>query len=278
VVWSHSDREKVVYNHFLKHLGSYVPRKCRINLASLGWQSKPLDHLEADVSEAELKHVILNAPKEKAPGPDGFIGLFFSTCWSIIKHDLLTAIQHFCSLNQQNLHLLNEAYIVLVPKKSCPERVTDFRPISLAHSFSKILSKILASRLGSELDSLISSNQTTFIKQCCIHDSFMFVQEAIRELHKKKIPAMFIKLDISKAFDMVNWPYLLDIMSFLGFGQKWRNWMSSLWCTTYSSVLLNGEPSSRILHCRGMRQGDPLSLMLFLVAMEPLQLLFKKVV
>jgi hypothetical protein len=176
------------------------------------------------------------------------------------------------------LHLLNEAYIVLVPKKSCPERVTDFRPINLAHSFSKILSKILASRLGSELDSLISSNQTTFIKQCCIHDSFMFVQEAIRELHKKKIPAMFIKLDISKAFDMVNWPYLLDIMSFLGFGQKWRNWMSSLWCTTYSSVLLNGEPSSRILHCRGMRQGDPLSLMLFLVAMEPLQLLFKKVV
>jgi hypothetical protein len=67
-----------------------------------------------------------------------------------------------------------------VPKKGYPERITDFRPISLAHSFSKIISKILANRLGPELDT------------------------QIRELHKKKIPAMFIKLDISKAFDTVN--------------------------------------------------------------------------
>jgi hypothetical protein len=87
---------------------------------------------------------------------------------------------------------------------------------------------------------------------------------------------LFIKLDILKAFDMVNWLYLLDIMTFLGFGQKWRNWMSSLWCTTSSSVLLNGEPGARVLHCRGVRQGDPLPPMLFLLAMKPLQLLFKK--
>jgi hypothetical protein len=51
----------------------------------------------------------------------------------------------------------------------------------------------------------------------------MYVQETIRGLHKKKIPAIFIKLDISKFFDIINWPYLLDIMSYLGFGQKWRN-------------------------------------------------------
>jgi hypothetical protein len=65
-------------------------------------------------------------------------------------------------------------------------------------------------------------------------------------------------------------------MSFLGFGQKWRNWVSALWGTTSSSVLLNGEPDRRILHCRGVRQGDPLSPMLFLLAMEPLHMLFNK--
>jgi hypothetical protein len=65
-------------------------------------------------------------------------------------------------------------------------------------------------------------------------------------------------------------------MSFLGFGQKWRNWVSTLWGTTSSSVLLNGEPGRRILHCRGVRQGDPLSPMLFLLAMEPLHMLFNK--
>jgi hypothetical protein len=96
-------------------------------------------------------------------------------------------------------------------------------------------------------DSLISTSQIVFIKHQCIHNSFMYVQETIRGLHKKKIPAIFIKLDISKFFDIINWPYLLDIMSYLGFGQKWRNWMSSLWCTVSSSVLLNEEPSSRVL-------------------------------
>jgi hypothetical protein len=85
----------------------------------------------------------------------------------------------------------------------------------------------------------------------------MYVQEVIRELHKKKILTLFIKLDISKAFDTVNWPCLLDILAYLGFEKKWRNWISSLWCTASSIVLLNGEPGSRILHCRGVRQGIP---------------------
>jgi hypothetical protein len=60
-----------------------------------------------------------------------------------------------------------------------------------------------------------------------------------------------MKLDISKAFDTVNWPYLLSIMTFLGFGHLWTNWMAMLGCTASSSVLLNGVPGRRILHCKG---------------------------
>jgi hypothetical protein len=68
------------------------------------------------------------------------------------------------------------------------------------------------------------------------------MQEVIKALHKRKKSALFIKLDISKAFDMINWLYLLSIMEHLGFGLKWRNWVSALWCTTSSKFLLNGEP------------------------------------
>jgi hypothetical protein len=98
---------------------------------------------------------------------------------------------------------------VLIPKKEDACRVSDCMPISLTHSFAKLVSKLLANRLGPHLDHLISINQTTFIKRRCIHNNFMYVQEVIKDLHKRKIPALFLKLDISKAFDTVNWPYLL---------------------------------------------------------------------
>jgi hypothetical protein len=116
----------------------------------------------------------------------------------------MNAVQHFFTLNQKGLHLLNQAFIVLIPKKANPQRITDFSPISLIHSFSKMISKILANRLAPMLPSLISNNQMAFIKKRCIHDSFIYVQEVVRGLHKKKISSLFIKLDISKAFNTVS--------------------------------------------------------------------------
>lgn len=275
VVTSQQEKQQVIFDHFSSHIGKYHPRTCTLNLSNIGWEPKDLSHLDDPFTEDEIKRAIFAAPKEKAPGPDGFIGKFFISCWEIITFDLLAALNHFYNLNQQQLHLLNQALVVLIPKKGNPCKISDYRPISLVHSFAKIISKILANWLAPELSSLISLNQSAFIKKCSIHDNFVYVQEVVRELHKKKIPALFVKLDISKAFDTVSWPYLLEIMSFLGFGSRWCNWISALWCTTSSCFLLNGEPGKRILHARGVRQGDPLSPMLFLLAMEPLHLLFK---
>jgi hypothetical protein len=191
-----------------------------LNLASLEWQCKDLSHLELPFTEQDLKKVVMEAPKEKAPNQDGFIGLFFSHCWDIIKEYLLRATNQFYCLNQQGLQFLNQAYVVLIPKKDTPRLVSKFSPINLIHSFTKLISKLLASRLAPELEDLISINQTTFIKKCCIHDNFMYVQEVIKDLHKRKFPSLFIKLDIDKAFDTVNWSYLLNVMEQLGFSQR----------------------------------------------------------
>jgi hypothetical protein len=116
----------------------------------------------------------------------------------------MRAINQLYNMNQQGLHYLNQAMVILIPKRPSAERITDFRPINLVHSFAKLLSKLMIVRLAPELKNLISHNQNAFIKKCCIHDNFMLMQQAIKDLHKWKIPSLFIKSDISKAFDMVN--------------------------------------------------------------------------
>jgi hypothetical protein len=201
--------------------------------------------------------VIMNSPKEKAPGPDGYIRRFFAHCWDIIKDDIIKAVDQFFMLNQQGFHLLNQALVVLIPKKSDACRVSDYRPISLTHNIAKLASKLLANRLSPHLDHIISINQSAFIKKRCIHDNFLYVQESLKYLYKKKIPSLFIKLDISKTFDVVSWPYLLQVMEHIGFGLRSRNWV----CAS-STFCLNREHGERINHCRGVRQGDSLSPML----------------
>uniref|UniRef100_A0A453BAR3 Uncharacterized protein n=1 Tax=Aegilops tauschii subsp. strangulata TaxID=200361 RepID=A0A453BAR3_AEGTS len=129
-------------------------------------------------------------PSDKAPGPDGFTGLFFKKCWGIIKHDLMRVIQCFDSLHTTNLHWLNSANVVLLPKKDGAESIVDYRPISLIHGIAKIIAKVLSIRLGPHMSTLVSNAQSAFIKTRSIHDNFMYVRNLARRLHKSKTPSL----------------------------------------------------------------------------------------
>lgn len=110
--------------------------------------------------------------------------------------------------------LFNTAFTTLLPKKQDATQVKDFRPISLIHSFAKLVAKIMANRLAPLLPSLVSTNQSAFVRGRRIHDNFMFVQQMVRLLHKNKKEAhILLKLNISKAFDSVSWSFLLEILS-----------------------------------------------------------------
>ena len=134
-----------------------------------------LEALDIPFSEEEVWNTIKNLPSDKASGPDGFTGKFYKTCWAVIKGDLMDALQAVWRKNFRNLWMLNSAYITLIPKKTEADQVKDFRPISLVHSFAKLVTKMLANRLASHLDQMVSPNQSAFIKKRFIQDNFMLV-------------------------------------------------------------------------------------------------------
>lgn len=115
---------------------------------------------------------------------------------------------------------------------------------------------------------LVSTCQSAFIKGCCIHDIFVAVQMAVRRLHQSNSPALLLKLDISKAFDSVSWEFLIKLLAYRRFPRRWVAWIAMLPHTSSTRILVNQALSEPIDHRRVLRQGDPLSPLLFVLVMD----------
>jgi hypothetical protein len=108
--------------------------------------------LEEEFQEEEVLAILQDIAGDKAPGPDGFIGVFLKRSWPVIKGDLIEAFNFFYLRHDQHFKQLNTAHLVLIPKKSDARRVGDYRPISLTHCIAKLISKCLANRLAEFLN------------------------------------------------------------------------------------------------------------------------------
>ena len=213
--------------------------------------------LDNPFSEPEVWAAIMASPSEKVPGPDGFSGTFFRACWGTIKNDAMAVFDHFYNLAEGDFAEINSAMIALIPKKDGATRMNDYRPISLIHSIAKLITKVLSMRLTVVIEKIISLAQTAFQCRKCIHDSYFYVQNSVRALHRNKTPMLLLKLDISRDFDSIPSEYLFELLQRLGLSAGWRDWIALLLPSSSTSCIINGDPGDLIFHLRGLRQGDP---------------------
>ena len=234
--------------------------------------------LDRDFQAEEVDQALRQMAPLTAPGPDSISPIFYKTYWHIVGKDVTTMVLN--ALNSGVVHeSLNPTFISLIPKIKNPKRVSDFRPISLCNVVYKLIAKVLVNQLKFFLSNLVFESQSAFLSGRLISDNVLVAFETLHYLKRKtqgKLGFMALKLDMSKAYDRVEWVFLEKIMKKLGFSEKLVTLIMSCLTSVSYAVLLNGQPVGNIKPTRGLRQGNPLSPYLFLLCAMGLQGLLKK--
>ncbi|KAL8091605.1 hypothetical protein AgCh_034018 [Apium graveolens] len=234
--------------------------------------------LMKEITEEEVREAIFHMHPDKAPGPDGMTPTFFQKHWNVVGKDVIKMTRDFFRTGIM-IGGLNETNVVLLPKKKNPTVVGDLRPIALCNVLVKIITKVLANRMKKLLDVVVSDTQSAFIPGRLISDNIMISYEVMHYLKRKKFGKegfMALKLDMSKAYDRIEWKFLEAILRKLGFCDWWV-YLVMQCVTTVSYSVVHGEyEMGPIIPTRGIRQGDPLSPYLFIICAEGLSSLISK--
>ncbi|XP_074301475.1 uncharacterized protein LOC141632870 [Silene latifolia] len=273
-VWDAAVIQRMVLDYFQGLFAGPVTNICLTDLTLDESTKLGRNYLVADVQCA-----LNQMSPYKAPGPDGFQALFYQSHWDIVSPSL-------CHMVLQMLHDnvfpdgLGEAFISLIPKVNNPHSVTQFRPIGLCNVSYKIITKMIVNRLKPVLSTLISPMQCSFVPKRQITDNIIIVQEILHSMRNKKGKKGFmaLKLDLEKAYDKLEWPFIEHTLFDMRLPDKMIRAIMRCIRSTTLNVLWNGERTETFAPTRGIRQGDPLSPYIFTMCMEKLSQLIEQAV
>jgi len=236
--------------------------------------------LSGEITTQEVHNILFKEMHQgKSPGNDGLTVGLYQACWKEIKEPLLNSLRE--GLKEGGLSVSQKQSVIrLIPKKDRdPVKIKNWRPISLLNVDTKIYAKIIAERLKKQLVKIISPEQLAYVKGRSIHDGNRLINQVISEIEKnKRSKGSVLAIDFSKAFDTLDHDHLWKTLEAMGCGEKLISMIKTLYNGAESAVINNGTTTSYHPVKRSTRQGDPLSPILFAIALEPLLLQIKKVI
>jgi len=227
------------------------------------------EDLVQEVTLGELEATLKWFSKDKSLGPDGWSIEFYLAFFDLISSHLLSVVEESRASGCLEV-TITSTFIALILKTDNLATFDEFRPILLCNCLYKIIAKIIANKLKPILSKHILPEKFAFLKDRQIHEAIGTAQEVLQSLHNQKGKGMIMKVDLTKDFDRVNWLYLRMLLTHLGFSFIFIKWIMGCITNIPFSVLVNGSASPFFISTRGLRQGCPLSPLLFLLIMEGL--------
>lgn len=261
----------ILVEHFSSFLGS-----CQVNcgpkmdVISLGPCLSEIQQVEVlrPCSHEDIKQAMFFIDDDKSLGPDGYGSKFFKATWSLVGIEVCNDVLDFFTTGKL-LGQVNATILAMVPKVENPVTPTDLRPIACCNSLYKCITKLICTRLKPIMSSLVNASQNAFVEGRSIIHNILICEDLVRLYNRKGIsPRCMIKIDLKKAYDSISWTFIEKLLFGLGFPSRFIQRVMTCISTAKFSIKFNGQMYGYFASGRGLRQGDPMSPLIFVLVME----------